>query len=138
SLRGMFRPLHHDDRVALVFEPAGDLPDVRTDESKVAQILRNLVSNALKFTQEGEVRVCARLDQERTTVNFVVADTGVGIAPEDRGRIFQEFEQVEGPLQAATRGTGLGLAVSQRLAAVLGGGIRVDSTPGKGSTFTLS
>jgi signal transduction histidine kinase len=138
SLRGMFRPLHHDDRVALVFEPADDLPEVRTDESKVAQVLRNLVSNALKFTQKGEVRVCARLDQERAMVNFVVVDTGIGIAPEDRARIFQEFEQVEGPLQTATRGTGLGLAVSQRLAAVLGGAISLNSTPGEGSTFTLS
>jgi len=138
SLRGMFRPLHQDDRVALVFEPADDLPEVRTDESKVAQVLRNLVSNALKFTQKGEVRVCARLDQERATVNFVVVDTGIGIAPEDRARIFQEFEQVEGPLQTATRGTGLGLAVSQRLAAVLGGAISLNSTPGEGSTFTLS
>lgn len=138
SLRGMFRPLHSDDRVALVFEPADHLATIRSDESKVAQVLRNLVSNALRFTQEGEVRVCARLDQEQGTVSFIVADTGIGIAPEDRGRIFEEFEQVEGPLQSATRGTGLGLAVSQRLAAVLGGVIRLDSDPGSGSTFTLS
>ena len=138
SLRGMFRPLRHDDRVSLVFEPAGDLPTVRSDESKVAQVLRNLISNALKFTREGEVRVCARLDEERGTVAFVVADTGIGIAPDDRERIFEEFEQVEGPLQAGIRGTGLGLAVSQRLAAVLGGAISLASEPGGGSTFTLS
>jgi signal transduction histidine kinase/ActR/RegA family two-component response regulator len=138
SLRGMFRPLHRDDRVALVFEPADDPANVRTDESKVAQVLRNLVSNALKFTEDGEVRVCARLDREQGTVKFIVADTGIGIAPEDRARIFEEFEQVQGPLQAATRGTGLGLAVSQRLAAVLGGAITLDSRPGEGSTFTLS
>ena len=138
SLRGMFRPLHQDDRVTLVFEPAGDLPTIRSDESKVAQVLRNLVSNALKFTLDGEVRVCARVDQERGTVAFVVADTGIGIAANDRERIFEEFEQVQGPLQAGIRGTGLGLAVSQRLAAVLGGAIRLDSEPGVGSTFTLS
>jgi signal transduction histidine kinase len=138
SLRGMFRPLHHDDRVSLVFEPAGDLPTIRSDESKVAQVLRNLISNALKFTLEGEVRVCARVDQERGTVAFIVADTGIGIAPDDRERIFEEFEQVQGPLQAGIRGTGLGLAVSQRLAAVLGGAISLDSEPDAGSTFTLS
>lgn len=137
SLRGMFRPLHHDDRVSLVFEPADHLPRIRSDESKVAQVLRNLVSNALKFTEEGEVRVSAHLDQERATVAFIVADTGVGIESQDRDRIFEEFEQVQGPHQASTRGTGLGLAVSQRLAAVLDGKISVDSEPGVGSTFTL-
>jgi signal transduction histidine kinase len=138
SLRGMFRPLHHDDRVALVFEPAGDMLAISSDESKVAQVLRNLVSNALKFTQEGEVRVCARLDEQQGTVAFIVADTGIGIAPEDRARIFDEFEQVEGPLQSQTRGTGLGLAVSQRLAAVLGGALSLESTLGHGSTFKLT
>jgi CheY-like chemotaxis protein len=138
SLRGMFRPLRHDDRVSLVFEPACVLPAISSDESKVAQVLRNLVSNALKFTAAGEVRVRARVDQERGTVAFTVADTGIGIAPEDRERIFEEFEQVQGPLQSASRGTGLGLAVSKRLAAVLGGTISVDSEAGLGSTFTLS
>jgi CheY-like chemotaxis protein/anti-sigma regulatory factor (Ser/Thr protein kinase) len=121
-----------------VFEPAADLPTIRSDESKVAQVLRNLISNALKFTQEGEVRVCARLDEVQGVVAFVVADTGIGVAPADRERIFEEFEQVQGPLQVGARGTGLGLAVSQRLAAVLGGAITVDSQPGVGSTFTLS
>ena len=101
-------------------------------------MLRNLVSNALKFTQEGEVRVCARLDEQHGTVAFIVADTGIGIAPEDRARIFDEFEQVEGPLQSQTRGTGLGLAVSQRLAAVLGGALSLESTLGGGSTFKLT
>jgi signal transduction histidine kinase len=138
SLRGMFRPLHRDDRVSLLFEPAGDLPTISSDESKVAQVLRNLISNALKFTPGGEVRVCARLDEMRHAVAFIVADTGIGVALDDRERIFEEFEQVEGPLQAGIRGTGLGLAVSQRLAAVLGGSISVDSEPGVGSTFTLS
>jgi signal transduction histidine kinase/ActR/RegA family two-component response regulator len=138
SLRGMFRPLHYDDGVALVFEPAGDMPVISTDESKVAQILRNLVSNALKFTPEGEVRVGARLDEEHETVAFIVADTGIGIAPENRARIFEEFEQVEGPLQSQTRGTGLGLAVSQRLAAVLGGVLSLESALGEGSTFRLT
>jgi signal transduction histidine kinase len=138
SLRGMFRPLHHDDRVELVFEPADDMPAIISDESKVAQVLRNLVSNALKFTQEGEVRVCARLDAQHGTVTFIVADSGIGIAPEDRARIFDEFEQVEGPLQSQTRGTGLGLAVSQRLAAVLGGALNLQSTLGGGSTFKLT
>ena len=138
SLRGMFRPLRHDDRVSLMFESTEDLPPIRSDESKVAQVLRNLVSNALKFTRVGEVRVSARLDPDRGTVVFIVADTGIGIAPEDRERIFEEFEQVQGPWQAAGRGTGLGLAVSQRLAAVLGGAISVTSEPGVGSTFALS
>jgi signal transduction histidine kinase/ActR/RegA family two-component response regulator len=138
SLRGMFRPLHHDDRVSLVFDSAGDLPMIRSDQSKVAQVLRNLVSNALKFTVEGEVRVGARLDEERGAVALVVADTGIGIALSDWERIFEEFEQVDGPLQAGLRGTGLGLAVSQRLAAVLGGAISLASEPGVGSTFTLS
>jgi signal transduction histidine kinase/ActR/RegA family two-component response regulator len=138
SLRGMFRPLHHDDRVALEFEPAGDMPAISSDESKVAQVLRNLVSNALKFTQEGEVRICARLDEQAGTVVFIVADTGIGIAPEDRARIFDEFEQIESPLQSQTRGTGLGLAVSQRLAAVLGGALSLESALGGGSTFKLT
>jgi signal transduction histidine kinase len=138
SLRGMFRPLRRNRRVKLVFEPAHDLPKIRSDESKIAQVLRNLVSNALKFTREGEVRICAQLQPDHGSVSFVVRDTGIGIAAEDQLRIFQEFEQVDGPLQSQARGTGLGLAVSQRLAAVLGGSISLQSEPGQGSTFVLT
>jgi CheY-like chemotaxis protein/anti-sigma regulatory factor (Ser/Thr protein kinase) len=137
-LRSQLRPLVAEATVDLRFDAEPDLPTLRTDEGKLVQVLRNLVSNALKFTVEGEVRVRARLDQERGAVALVVADTGIGIAPSDRERIFEEFEQVHGPLQAGLRGTGLGLAVSQRLAGVLGGAISLASEPGVGSTFTLS
>ena len=138
ALRGMFRPLHRNNRVVLVIEAAHDLGPIHTDEPKVSQILRNLVSNALRFTEEGDVRVRARIERDLGRVIFSVADTGIGIDPEDCARIFEEFEQVEGPLQTATKGTGLGLAVSRRLAALLGGELEVDSRPGAGSTFTLS
>jgi len=100
--------------------------------------LRNLVSNALKFTEAGEVRVCARIERDVGRIVFTVADTGIGIGLEDRARIFDEFEQIDGPLQTTTKGTGLGLAVSRRLAALLGGELDVDSRPGAGSIFTLS
>jgi len=134
SLRGMFRPLHGNPRVALVFEAADGLPPLRTDEAKLAQILRNFVSNALAATDEGEVRVSATLDMERGLASFSVSDTGAGIAEADRERIFEEFVQAgEGG-----RGTGLGLAVSRRLAELLGGSIALQSEPGSGSTFTVT
>ena len=138
TLRGMFRPLHDNDHVALVIEPADDLRPICSDESKVAQILRNLVSNALKFTEKGEVRVHAHIQTDARTVIFTVTDTGIGIDRENHARIFDEFEQVQGPLQTAAKGTGLGLPVSRRLAALLGGELDVESQPGVGSTFTLS
>jgi CheY-like chemotaxis protein len=141
ALRGMLRPLLSDDIVGLVFEAPNDLPILVTDESKVSQILRNFVSNALKFTDQGEVRVSVRrgaLDPGSETVVFSVADTGIGIAREDQERIFQEFSQVESPVQKRVRGTGLGLPLSRKLAHLLGGEITVQSTPGTGSTFFLT
>jgi CheY-like chemotaxis protein len=107
------------------------------DEAKLAQILRNLISNALKFTTEGEVRVACRVDAVRSVAVFSVTDTGVGIAPEHLGSIFDEFIQIENPLQSAARGAGLGLAVCQRLTAVLGGRLEVKSELDAGSAFTL-
>jgi signal transduction histidine kinase len=136
-LRGMFRPLHHNAAVALVFEPAEGLPSLYADEAKLAQILRNLISNALKFTRQGEVRVACSVDQERSTATFTVADTGVGIAPDDVVSIFDEFVQIENAFQAAAHGAGLGLAVCQRLTAVLGGRLDVRSEVGTGSEFTV-
>ena len=136
-LRGMFRPLHRNDAVALVFEPTEQLPPLYADEAKLTQILRNLISNALKFTIEGEVRISCRFDEDSDTAVFAVSDTGVGISADDRLLIFDEFVQIENALQAGVRGSGLGLAVCQRLTAVLGGRIEVESEIGVGSTFML-
>jgi len=134
ALRGMLRPLRVHEGVALHFEEAEGLPELHTDERKLSQILRNLISNALKFTQQGEVRVSAA-PGPRGTVVFSVRDTGVGIAPEDQERIFEEFVQVEGPHQQGVKGTGLGLPLSRRLAELLGGSLDVHSQRGEGSTF---
>jgi signal transduction histidine kinase/DNA-binding response OmpR family regulator len=135
ALRGMLRPLLVNESVALVFDEPRDLPCLVTDESKVSQILRNFVSNALKFTERGEVRVSAAHDPDEDTVVFSVADSGIGIAPEDHERVFEEFTQLDSPLQRRVKGTGLGLPLARRLAALLGGSIGVRSEVGHGSTF---
>jgi signal transduction histidine kinase len=137
SLRGMFRPLQRNEDVALVFESAEGLPPLYTDEAKLAQIIRNLIANALKFTAQGEVRISCRLDEARPAVVFTVADTGIGISSEDRLLIFDEFVQIESALQSEVRGAGLGLAVCQRLATLLGARLDVTSELGVGSTFTV-
>jgi signal transduction histidine kinase/DNA-binding response OmpR family regulator len=139
ALRGMLRPLLLNDQVNLVFEEPEGLPTMYTDEGKVSQILRNLLSNALKFTERGEIRVSARpagLGPTGPLVAFSVADTGIGIAAADQSRIFEEFGQLDSPLQRRVRGTGLGLPLVRRLATLLGGSVSLESTPGVGSTFT--
>ncbi|MBM0107443.1 response regulator [Steroidobacter sp. S1-65] len=138
ALRGMFKPLSIKDTVSLTFEENGALPELHTDQGKVSQILRNLISNALKFTEAGSVRVTARLAADTDMIVFSVADTGIGVAPENHRRIFDEFTQVENPLQKHAKGTGLGLPLSQRLAGLLGGSIDVASELGKGSVFSLA
>ncbi|MEG4633348.1 ATP-binding protein [Microcoleus sp. AR_TQ3_B6] len=135
ALRGMMRPLlPQNSAVTLIFEAPLELPTLTTDEGKVSQILRNLISNALKFTEAGEVRVAAEIG-EGETVTFSVADTGIGISPRDQRRIFEEFVQIENPLQKGVKGTGLGLSLCKKLAAFLGGSIEITSSPGVGSTF---
>jgi len=136
ALRGVFRPIETDDDVSLVFEPVPTLPLLQSDEAKVAQILRNFISNALKFTERGEVRVSAREGTGETVV-FTVTDTGIGIAPEHMDRVFEEFAQIDSPLQRRVKGTGLGLPLSRRLARLLGGEVLVDSNVGGGSAFSL-
>jgi signal transduction histidine kinase/CheY-like chemotaxis protein len=135
ALRGMLRPLLVTTSVDLVFEEPEGIPTLHTDEGKVSQILRNFISNALKFTEQGEVRVSARAVDGH--VIFAVADTGVGIAPEDQEIIFQEYTQLESHLQKRVKGTGLGLPLSRRLAELLGGRIALHSELGVGSTFSL-
>jgi signal transduction histidine kinase/CheY-like chemotaxis protein len=136
ALRGMLRPLLLNASVGLVFDEPEDLPAVLSDEAKVSQILRNFISNALKFTERGEVRISAR--REGARVIFSVSDTGIGIEPDDLDRIFQEFTQLENPIQHKVKGTGLGLPLSRKLAGLLGGSVSVESRPALGSTFSLA
>jgi signal transduction histidine kinase/CheY-like chemotaxis protein len=141
ALRGMLRPLLLNEHVNLVFEDPDGVPAMHTDEGKVSQILRNLLSNALKFTERGEIRVTARVAGEGPhgpQVAFAVADTGIGIAPADQHRIFEEFGQLDNPVQRRVRGTGLGLPLVRRLATLLGGSLTLESAPGLGSTFTAT
>jgi signal transduction histidine kinase len=137
GLRGALKPLLTSPSVDLVFDAPPDLPELYSDEAKVTQILRNLISNALKFTERGEVSVTARQLADDGAIAFAVRDTGIAIAPGDQSRIFEEFSQVETRLQKKVKGTGLGLPLSRSLAHLLGGDLAVESVPGQGSVFTL-
>jgi signal transduction histidine kinase/DNA-binding response OmpR family regulator len=137
ALRGMLRPLLVSDSVSLRFEESGELPLMHTDEAKVSQILRNFISNALKFTERGEVRITASASADGATVTFSVADTGIGIDEQDQKNIFEEFTQVPGPLQKRVKGTGLGLPLCRNLATLLGGEVWLQSARGQGSTFSV-
>jgi signal transduction histidine kinase/DNA-binding response OmpR family regulator len=135
ALKGMLKPLLADNTsVELIFDNTSDLPPMYTDEGKVSQILRNLVSNALKFTPRGTVTVCARIENPGSVL-FEVADTGIGIPPEHHETVFREFSQVENPLQERHRGTGLGLPLCRNLAMLLGGRLWLESELGRGSRF---
>ncbi|HET9623834.1 MAG TPA: response regulator [Kofleriaceae bacterium] len=136
ALRGTMNPLVADDSpVRLVFDPPPDVA-LETDQGKLAQIMRNLISNALKFTRRGAVQVSATVHGDELALT--VRDSGIGIAPADHSRVFEEFTQLDSPLQRQTRGTGLGLPLAKKLAESLGGGITLDSTPNVGSTFTVT
>ncbi len=135
ALKGMLKPLLADNNcVDLVFEDTPGLPPLHTDDGKVSQILRNLISNAIKFTPRGQVVVSA-VPAGVNEVLFSVADSGIGIPPEHHETIFREFSQVENPLQERHRGTGLGLPLCRNLALLLGGQIWLESEPDRGSTF---
>jgi signal transduction histidine kinase len=137
ALRGMFKPLLATSTINLVFEEPRDMPRIYTDDKRLSQILRNYISNAIKFTQDGEVRVQARAEGS-DAVTFSVSDTGIGIAEEFQATIFQDFVQIDSPLQRKWRGTGLGLSLSKRIAELLGGSVGLVSKPGAGSTFSVT
>jgi signal transduction histidine kinase len=137
ALKAMLRPLVDEARVELVFEPCDYTEAFESDEGKISQVLRNFISNALKFTEQGAVRVSAFHDPVADTITFAVADTGIGISPDNLQLIFEEFSQIEHPLQRRSKGTGLGLPLCRKLAELLGGRVDVVSQPGVGSTFSL-
>ena len=138
ALRGMLRPLLVASSVNLVFEDTTGLPILNTDEGKVSQIIRNFISNAIKFTESGEVRVAAKMVEGGSSVGFFVTDTGIGIAESDQEFIFQEFSQIDHPIQRRVKGTGLGLPLCRKLAELLGGSVNVMSRLGVGSTFSTT
>lgn len=135
ALKGMLKPLLADNSsVDLIFVEGSNLPPLRTDEAKVSQILRNFISNAIKFTPQGEIKISAEL-RGSGSVLFEVTDTGIGIPREHLETVFQEFSQVENPLQERYRGTGLGLPLCRKMALLLGGKVWVTSELGRGSSF---
>ncbi|SEL16739.1 Signal transduction histidine kinase [Pseudoxanthomonas sp. GM95] len=136
ALRGMFRPIAEGAKVDLVFEPPIPVPQLFTDDKKLAQILRNFVSNALKFTPQGQVRVLASMEDAQH-VRFTVKDTGIGIPQELQANLFEDFSQIDSPYQKRFRGTGLGLSLCKRFATLLGGHVGMSSAPGQGSEFFL-
>ena len=134
---GVVESLKEGRPITLVSRVENGLPAMRTDRAKLQQILINLLSNALKFTQEGEVRVAV----ERAAgdhIRITVRDTGVGIADSDLARIFEEFRQVGASGRGSRSGTGLGLAITRRLVEMLGGRIDVSSQLGEGSEFAVT
>ncbi len=132
----LFRP-RADERGIDLFTDVR-LPDaILGDPTRCRQILANLVSNAVKFTHEGHVALKARYDDETATAVITVRDTGIGMDEEVKGRVFQRFAQADASLTRQYGGTGLGLAICRQLAELMGGDIGCESTPGRGSTFTV-
>ncbi len=138
ALRGMLRPLLVSESLTLRFVPPEPSLEIFSDEAKVSQILRNFISNALKFTEAGEITVSAELIPGKSQVRFSVADTGIGIDSHDLQLIFEEFSQIESSLQSKVKGTGLGLPLCRNLAKLLQGDVSVTSTPGVGSVFSVT
>jgi signal transduction histidine kinase len=137
ALRGMFKPIVATQTVDLVFEEPNFVLKLYTDDKKLAQILRNFISNALKFTPKGTVTVTADYHAP-DSVTFAVSDTGIGIASHHQKGLFNDFVQIDSLLQKRLRGTGLGLSLSRKLAELLGGSVAVASELGKGSVFSVT
>lgn len=137
ALRGMFKPIVATSTVSLFFDEPEDPIKLYTDDKKLSQILRNFISNALKFTPVGEVRVSARMI-DADYVEFAVTDTGIGIAAEHIPNLFADFVQLDVRLQKRLRGSGLGLSLARKFAQLLGGGVAVQSELGQGSRFSVT
>ena len=129
--------LHQAAGLRFEVRVAPDVPRVRADRDRIVQVLINLISNAVKFTPAGEIR-CEASRCGDDFIEFAVADTGTGIAPEEQDRIFEKFRQVGDTLTDKPRGTGLGLAICREIVAQHGGQIRVESAPGVGSRFAFT
>ena len=141
KVAGIVKPLAEKKGLALRVELAPEIGALVSDPRRVEQVLLNLLNNAIKFTERGTVTLTAEIAAPglRTPrYPYSVADTGIGIKPEDLSKLFQPFRQIDSGLSRQHEGTGLGLAICRRLAELLGGEIHAESEWGKGSVFTLT
>jgi len=137
SLKMTFAPLASRKNLDFVVRIDDSVPNtIFSDQQRLEQILKNLLSNAIKFTETG--KVVLSISAHDAGVSFAIQDSGIGIAPEQQDNVFEAFRQADGSINRRYGGTGLGLSISRDLATLLGGAITIDSTPGQGSTFTLS
>ena len=137
TLRGTMASLVADSPVSIVVEPPRSGVGLVSDEAMLSQVLRNLLTNAIKFTARGEVRMTAVHRADEHVVEFVVADTGVGIPAAEQERVFEEFYQARRTAHPGVKGTGLGLPYARRLTAILGGTLRLQSAVDQGTTVTV-
>jgi adenylate cyclase len=130
--------LAEQNKNRLLNEVQADLGTITVDPMRLRQILLNLLSNACKFTKEGEVALRGRrVSNGGHWIELSVSDTGIGMTPEQRAKLFEEFTQAEATTAQRFGGTGLGLAIARKLARMMGGDVTVTSEPGKGSVFTV-
>lgn len=139
DIRSLFMPIAKDKHLELVIGVSGDVPHAfTTDKMRLSQILKNLLSNAFKFTSQGKVGLAIGYNENDKVLSFAVSDTGIGIAKSKQGLVFEAFQQADGSTRRKFGGTGLGLSISKQLAVLLGGNIKLESKEGEGSTFTLT
>src|SRR3954462_8832164 len=135
---GTARQLAQQNKNRLIVEAEENLGVVTVDAMRLRQILLNLLSNACKFTKEGEVKLWARkFVNEGTWIEFAVSDTCIGMTPDQQAKLFEEFTQADSSTARQYGGTGLGLAITRKLTRMMGGDVTVTSEPGKGSVFTV-
>lgn len=135
ELEGLFAHVAEGKKIGLTFNVDKSLTTITSDQHRIMQILKNLVSNAIKFTEKGSVDIAMK--DNKDSIEIAVKDTGIGISGDQIDTIFEAFKQADGSTSRKYGGTGLGLTISRDLARLLGGTISVDSEPGKGSTFRL-
>lgn len=139
DMRSLFTPIAKDRHLELAIAVAGNAPNTfTTDKMRLSQILKNLLSNAFKFTQRGSVKLTIGYQQNQDMLSFTVSDTGIGIPKNKQGLIFEAFQQADGSTRRKFGGTGLGLSISKQLANLLGGNITLESKENEGSCFTLT
>jgi adenylate cyclase len=138
DLVGATQPLAAKNDNRLAVDAPKEVGAIRADPTRLRQILLNLLSNACKFTEKGVVSLAVSRDDDRGRIEFTVADTGIGMTPEQIGKLFQEFSQADSSTTRKYGGTGLGLAITERLCKMMGGAVAVESEPGSGTKFVVT